>query len=118
MKKNGKRIHNGQLKNWVYSAVSGIHGTGLFARKAIRKGEYIGTYAGPQARRNGMYVLWVYDQEDEDKAVGRSGRNLLRYLNHARPGNAEFDGFDLYALANIDADEEITFDYDPAGQPV
>lgn len=44
--------------------------------------------------------------------VGRSGRNLLRYLNHAVPGNAEFDGFDLYARSRIGAGEEITFDYE------
>lgn len=106
-----KRIRDSELKDWVYSAESPIHGTGLFARRRLRKGEYIGTYGGPQARRNGTYVLWVYDRDDEANAVGRSGRNLLRYLNHARPGNAEFDGFDLYARRSIAAGEEITFDY-------
>jgi SET domain-containing protein len=98
-----------RLRDLVYSGPSGIHGTGLFARLPIRKGTYIGTYQGPTARRDGTYVLWVY--ADDGSATGRSGRNLLRYLNHARPGNAEFDGFDLYARRNIRADEEITFDY-------
>jgi SET domain-containing protein len=112
--KKTERIRNRELKDWVYSAESGIHGTGLFARRHIRKGEYIGTYGGPEARRNGTYVLWVFDPDDEDNAIGRSGRNLLRFLNHARPGNSEFDGFDLYALRNIAVDEEITFDYEPA----
>jgi SET domain-containing protein len=98
-----------RLRDIVYSGPSAIHGTGLFARRAIRKGERIGTYQGPVARRDGIYVLWVYD--GDGSAVGRSGRNLLRYLNHARPGNAEFDGFDLYARRHIKPDEEITFDY-------
>ena len=78
----------------------------------MEKGEYIGTYHGPDAKRNGTYVLWVYDSDDEANAIGRSGRNLLRYLNHADPGNAEFDGFDLYARSRIEVDEEITFNYE------
>ena len=99
-----------ELRAWVYSAISPIHGKGLFARRAIKAGEYIGTYWGPQAKRNGTYVLWVYEEEDAPP-TGRSGRNLLRYLNHAIPGNAEFDGYDLYARIDINAEEEITFDY-------
>jgi len=108
---NGKRIKNNQLREWVYAADSGIHGTGLFAHREIRESEYIGTYWGPEAKRNGTYVLWVYDEGDDENAVGRSGRNLLRYLNHACPGNTAFDGFDLYALQDIDPHEELTFDY-------
>lgn len=100
------------MKEAVYTAASAIHGTGLFARRRIRKGEYIGTYQGPQAKRNGTYVLWVYDAGDEANAIGRSGRNLLRYLNHAKPGNAEFIGFDLFARKAIEVDDEITFNYE------
>ncbi len=40
-----------------------------------------------------------------------SGRNLLRYQNHASPCNAEFDGFDPYARTEISRDDEITIDY-------
>ena len=79
------------------------------AARDIGDGEYIGTFAGPEARRDGVYVLWVY--ESEDRAVGRSGRNLLRYVNHASPCNAEFEGFDLYATCVISRDDEITIDY-------
>ena len=106
-----KRIHNIQLKELVYSDSSEIHGTGLFAVRKIVKGEYIGTYWGPTAKRNGTYVLWVFDPDNEADAVGRSGRNLLRFLNHAKPGNAEFDGFDLYARVAIAPGQEITFNY-------
>ncbi|MES9833760.1 MAG: SET domain-containing protein [Candidatus Thiodiazotropha sp. DIVDIV] len=98
-----------RLGNIVYKAPSEIHGTGLFAKVSIPKGDYIGTYEGPAAKRDGTYVLWVF--EDEKKPIGRSGRNLLRYLNHHDKGNAEFDGFDLFALKNIQPDDEITFDY-------
>ncbi|MET0071693.1 MAG: SET domain-containing protein [Candidatus Thiodiazotropha sp.] len=98
-----------RLGSIVYKAPSEIHGNGLFAKIAIGRGDYIGTYEGPAAKRDGTYVLWVF--EDGKDPVGRSGRNLLRYLNHQDEGNAEFDGFDLYALDDIEPHEEITFDY-------
>ncbi len=107
----GRRLHNRELRSVVYAARSGIHGTGLFASREIAAGEYIGTFHGPEARRDGVYVLWVYDSGDAESAVGRSGRNLLRYLNHGLPCNAEFDGFDLYACMTIPPDAEITIDY-------
>lgn len=102
-----------RLRDLVYKAPSTIHGTGLFARERIRTNQYIGTYQGPEARRDGTYVLWVYGEEGEPP-VGRSGRNLLRWLNHREQGNAEFDGFDLYARRSIEPGEEITFNYSGA----
>ena len=101
-----------KLKEMVYRGPSKIHGTGLFAKQKIFQGAYIGTYKGPDTDKNGTYVLWVYEEGVEPTA--RDGRNLLRYLNHADDGNAEFDGFDLYALRTIEADEEITFNYEGA----
>jgi len=98
-----------RLRDRVFKAPSPIHGAGCFARVCLKVGDYIGTYEGPQAKRDGTYVLWVLVEGEE--AVGRSGRNLLRYLNHQDNGNAEFDGFDLYARHDIAAGEEITFDY-------
>lgn len=95
---------------------SAIHGRGLFARCTIRRNQFIGTFEGPPARRDGMYVLWVYDDpSDMDRAIGRIGRNALRFLNHAKPCNAVFDGFDLYASRTIREGDEITIDY--GGEP-
>lgn len=95
---------------------SPIHGRGLFARCRISPKQYIGTFEGPPARRDGMYVLWVYDDPaDETRAIGRIGRNALRFLNHAKPCNAAFDGFDLYARRTIREGDEITIDY--GGEP-
>ncbi|BAO44403.1 SET domain-containing protein [Thiolapillus brandeum] len=112
MKPPVTRISNRDLGEWVYSSESSIHGTGLFAARDIPAGTYIGTYHGPRATRNGMYVLWVCESEDGDgEWVGCSGRNLLRYLNHSAECNAEFDGLDLYAIKDITRDEEITFYY-------
>ncbi len=101
-----------KLKETVYSGPSDIHGKGLFAKQKIDQGTYIGTYKGPETQNDGTYVLWIYEEGVEP--TGRDGRNLLRYLNHADEGNAEFDGYDLYALKTIDPDEEITFNYEGA----
>ncbi len=107
-----KRLFNRELKEWVYSGKSARHGTGLFAVQDIREGEYIGTYHGPEAKRNGTYVLWIYEEDDHDKCTGISGQNLLRYLNHDRRNpNTEFESADLYALRDIEAGEELCFDY-------
>jgi len=104
-----KRTENRELTQIIYVSDSEIHGQGIYAKRVIEEGEYIGSYSGPQARRNGTYVLWV--SESEEKVIGISGKNHLRYLNHAKSGNAEFDGCDLFALRLIEPDEEITFDY-------
>jgi len=106
-----KRLSDHQLTTVVYAANSAIHGTGIFASRDIEKGEYIGTFAGPETHSDGAYVLWVYESDEESNPVGRSGGNLLRYLNHASPYNAQFDGFDLYATRSISCDVEITIDY-------
>ncbi|WP_457668932.1 SET domain-containing protein [Thiolapillus sp.] len=108
------RRHDRELREWVYAAASPLHGTGLYACRPIKAGDYIGSYHGPRAKRNGMYVLWVWEQDEKDGEgdwVGCSGRNLLRYLNHSLDCNAEFDGLELFAIADIDKDEEITFYY-------
>ena len=96
------------LKDRVYVAESGIHGKGLFAKRNIKKGEYIGTFEGPPAKRDGSHVFWVYCGDEYE---GRRGKNALRYLNHSDKPNAEFEEFDLYALKKIRMHSEITIDY-------
>lgn len=91
---------------------SGIHGKGLYARVVLEEETYLGTYDGPEINDeddNAMHVLWV--ENDDGQWVGRDGQNLLRYLNHNKKPNAEFDGFDLYALRDIGPDEELTIHY-------
>ena len=92
----------------IYVKESDIHGKGLFAKMEIEDDSWLGTYEGPEASRNGSHVLWVYEDAG---LVGRSGRNKLRYLNHSTNPNAEFDGFELYALREIAVDEEVTIHY-------
>lgn len=91
---------------------SPIHGRGVFARRRLRKGAYIGTFEGEPTERDGEHVLWVLDEHDRE--VGLLGRNELRFLNHSSEPNAEFEGEDLYAIRNIQPGVEITFHYGPA----
>lgn len=109
MKVPARETHAAKLRDRVRKAPSSIHGLGCFARVAFDTGDFIGTYQGPAASRDGTYVLWVSD--DRVRWHGRSGRNLLRWLNHSDRPNAAFRGFDLYALTAIAVGEEITFDY-------
>ena len=106
-----RRMSDLQLKPVVHVAASVIHGTGLFASRDIAEGEYIGSFAGPEVSTDGDHVLWVYIAEDDHTTVARCGTNLLRYLNHASPCNASFDGFDLYAVHFIPRNDEITIHY-------
>jgi SET domain-containing protein len=94
----------------AYVAKSPIHGLGLFARREIAREEYIGTYEGPTTSKDGMHVLWIWN-EDRDSWEGIDGRNEMRFLNHSSQPNADWWGNDLYAIRPIGQDEEISFDY-------
>ena len=97
-----------------YVADSSIHGRGLFARRDIPKGTWIGHYEGRKTRDDGMHVLWVESGEGENDAeewIGIDGRNELRFLNHSNDPSGEMDGLDLYARRDIPAGEEITIHY-------
>jgi len=106
-----KRIEDQDLKQLVFSAPSEIHGTGLFSRRDISDGEYIGTFHGPEVEEDGEHVLWVEIENMASGYIGIRGENLLRYLNHDSPGNAVFYGQDLYASAEIQSGAEITLNY-------
>lgn len=94
----------------AYVAESAIHGRGLFARRSIDIDEYIGTYDGPATQKDGMHVLWLWNEET-GRWEGINGKNEMRFLNHSGNPNADWWGDELYAIRPIEADEEITFDY-------
>lgn len=98
-----------RVSDVVESGPSAIHGTGVFATASIAKGALIGHYTGRPTAVDGTHVLWVEADEGGWQAI--DGTGVLRFLNHSRSPNAEFDGPDLYALRDIEAGEEILFDY-------
>jgi SET domain-containing protein len=98
------------VNDLVESRPSPIHGTGVFARVDIAVETHIGRYEGSPTDTDGTYVLWVEDDEG-DSWHGIDGTGVLRFLNHSRTPNVEFDGPELYALCDIEAGEELRFDY-------
>ena len=97
------------MSDLVEAGDSPIHGTGVFATHTIPTGTLIGTYDGTPTCDDGTHVLWV--ETDDGGWAGIEGTGTLRYLNHSRTPNVEFDGPSLYALRDIDAGEELLFDY-------
>ena len=91
---------------------SSIHGKGVFARRHLREGDWIGRFEGDPTKRNGTYVLWLFDEDGSE--VGIRGRNELRFLNHGVPANAEFEDADLYATRDVQPGDEILIDYGDA----
>ena len=83
---------------------SAIEGKGLVALERIKAKEYIGTYRGIRAKKNGRYVLWV---GDEPWYI----RNKYRYVNHSSTPNAVLEEFELTSLRVIKPGEEITIHY-------
>lgn len=94
----------------AYVAESPIHGKGLFARVDLPDDTFVGTYDGPATNKDGMHVLWVWNDETDDWE-GIDGRNEMRFLNHASDPNADWWGDELYTIRPIAKDEEITFHY-------
>ncbi len=94
---NRKRYDNNPM---AYVDRSAIHGRGLFARRDIELDEYIGTYEGRATQRDGMHVLWLWNEERE-RWEGINGNNEMRFLNHDADPNADWWGNDLYAIRPI-----------------
>ena len=93
----------------VEARQSPIHGKGCFATRAIAAGELIGEYTGRPTSVDGTHVLWV--EGDDGEFRGIDGDGVLRWLNHSSDPNVEFDGPQLFALRDIEANEELTFHY-------
>ena len=105
---------------------SGVHGKGVFALKAIAKGETIIEYIGEvitwtQAQRrhphdpndpNHTFYFHIDDKHVIDAAVGG---NAARWINHACEPNCEADETDgrvfIKALRKLKPGEELFYDY-------
>lgn len=94
---------------------SPIHGRGVFARSAIRRGTKImSAPALVVAKDPGELIDYVFEWDDETTAIALGAISLC---NHSRKPNAEVrttdDEFHLMALRTIAAGEEILIDYGP-----
>ena len=93
----------------IYVKPSPIHGHGVFASGAFKRGDYIAAVRGTSTETDSRHTLWVLD--DEGSYRGVEVRNQLRFLNHSTRPNADFWGDELYAIRVIKPDDEVTFDY-------
>jgi SET domain-containing protein len=108
---------------------SKLHGWGVFAAEPINKNKRIIDYAGElitnsqSVRREDRYLrkgcIWVFRVNrlwSRDAAVGG---NIARYINHSCTPNCWVDVVDwtiwIRAARNIQAGEELTYDYNTEG---
>jgi SET domain-containing protein len=90
----------------TYVANSNIHGKGLFTKITIAAGTTIGWLQGHPTEVDGIYVLWINEQQGIEVTCD------LRYINHSdHPNACYYDDLSVVALRDIEADEEITHDY-------
>ena len=105
----GRRARERAMLDRIEVRESRIHGKGIFARKRLREGQRIGRFEGDTTMRNGIYVLWLLGEDGSE--IGIRGRNVLRFLNHGKPANAEFIDDELYILRNVQPGSEVLIDY-------
>jgi len=98
-----------------------VTGLGLFATKSIKRGAYIATYRGRRIsteeadRREARGARYMFELSKRWVIDGSSRWNVARYINHSCRPNAKpvgrRRGIVIVALRQIEADEEITYDY-------
>ena len=102
----------------VYLARSAIAGTGVFASRQFPAGEWIMSFMeGDSAVVS--YSETVNHPEHEESNYVQIGNDLYvyprppsRFLNHScDPNTGVRDATEIFALARIEAGEELTFDY-------
>ena len=87
-------------------ANSGIHGKGLFARRAMREGELLGFCKTRPARKAGLHTLTMSDGSLIDVCCD------LKYINHGKTANViYYDDLSVVALRDIAPGEELLHDY-------
>jgi hypothetical protein len=105
---------------------SGIHGKGVFALVAIRKGETLVEYKGEVISWEEALRRHPHDPSQPDHTFyfhiddgrvidGKHGGNSSRWINHSCAPNCEAEDDDgrifIKALRHIKAGEELFFDY-------
>ena len=74
---------------------SGVHGHGVFAARALRARQKIGTYAGRRYAPDEAHASWddqltyLFGLSDGSMIDGAQGGNATRHLNHACEPNVE-----------------------------
>jgi SET domain-containing protein len=93
-------------------------GLGLFARKPIKRGEFIAYYTGRLIGNKEADELWtkyLFEVNNRWTVDGSSRTNIARYINHSCRPNAESDvrkhTVFITAIRTINPGDEITYNY-------
>lgn len=111
---------------------SKLHGWGVFALEPINKNKRIIDYAGElitnkqSVNREDRYLrkgcIWVFRVNRAYSRDANVGGNIARFINHACRPNcySQIVGHDIWIRAgrNIEAGEELTYDYHTDGEQV
>ena len=111
-------------RDFIQVQASGIHGTGVFAKRAIPRGTRVIEYKGrrwpkalllEQAGRGERKLTYVLNLDADTAIDGAEQGNDARFVNHSCEPNCEIYIFDeipyLYAMQEIPVGAELTFDY-------
>ena len=91
------------------------YGKGVFALKPIKKGEVVAVFDGKIYDDD--FDGWTKDLLNHaiqfDKSCWRDSKGAARYINHSCDPNCGIKKlFKIVAMRNIEAGEEITWDYE------
>jgi SET domain-containing protein len=110
---------------------SSVHGHGVFAAEPINRNTRIVDYAGELIRngpaceaREARYLrdgcIWVFRINRAWSRDAAVGGNIARFINHSCTPNCRFEVVDktiwIRANRNIQAGEELTYDYAIIGE--
>jgi len=93
---------------------SPIHGSGLFTKEPVRKGEYVISYEGHVTRGfKSIYILHL--EEENGRYTKIMGTGQAKHINHSDKPNLRIDeeseSLEFLALRRIKAGEELTWHY-------
>ena len=111
---------------------SKLHGFGVFALESINKNKRIIDYAGElisnkeSEAREDRYLskgcIWVFRVNRNWSRDAAVGGNVARFINHSCTANCWIEVADrtiwVRAARNIEAGEELTYDYNTEGDKV
>ena len=95
---------------------SPIDGSGVFAKRAFKKGEQIGIFTGgvPETYDENCdftVEFWVFDEDENTFVYVIEPTAPFKYLNHGDAANVDITTPVLIALRDVAAGEELTIDY-------
>lgn len=126
MKKKLFRKESRPANPKIYVKRSPLHGRGVWARSPIKKGEFLIEYVGQvltaeendhlQSHTDDPNHTFSFGLSNGKVIDGGVRGNISRFINHSCDPNAEFQETDnhrlyIYAIRDIEAGEEIFFDY-------